>query len=166
MKVLKDNYKGNRVKHIEEYVKPYPRKLICENCESELEYEESDMRMGVYGCMFLDCPLCRYDNMLEDNEKNIKLTVDNIEFPVHYHHTSVETGAKDCCNNEKIRSCLREAIDYFRRHKHDEEEPYNWWTQRGNLYINVHRYSEDEEYSVIISNDFYSMEISFEAEDY
>lgn len=166
MKVLKDNYKGNRVKHIEEYVKPYPRKLICENCQSELEYEESDMRMGAFGCMYLDCPLCGCDNMLEDNENSIILTVDNIEFPVHYFHTSKETCAVDCCNNEEIKKYIRTAIDYFREHKYDEEPPYDWMTMTGNLYINVHRYSGDEEYAITISNDYYHMSIPFEEEDY
>ena len=43
IKVLKDNSK-NIVKE-EKYIKPYPRKLVCEGCQSELEYDESDLAM-------------------------------------------------------------------------------------------------------------------------
>ena len=41
MKVLKNNMSQNN-----NYIKPYPRKLICYQCGSELEYEKDDMYMG------------------------------------------------------------------------------------------------------------------------
>ncbi len=68
MKVLKDNYqKAN------EKIKPYPRSLVCEKCGSELEYEESDTRIGTYGCVYVDCPCCGYDNLIEGHENEITL---------------------------------------------------------------------------------------------
>lgn len=159
IKVLKNNF--NNVE-IENDVKPYPRKLICENCKSELEYEESDLRMGEYGCMYIDCPVCKDSNMLEDNEHSIRLTVDNIKFPIHFRHTSEATGAKNVCTNEEIKKCIRQAVDYFREH----EDKHEYYTSYGNLYINVHRYDGDEEYEVLVSNDFYETFIPFEPEDY
>ena len=36
--------------------------------------------------------------------------MDNIEFPIHFHHVSVETGAKERSNTEEIRYELRRAI--------------------------------------------------------
>lgn len=160
IKVLKDNF--NKVKREEKYIEPYPRKLICEGCESELEYDESDLAMGVYGCVYVDCPICGERNMLVDNEKSITLTVDNIEFPVHFHHISVETGAKDICNAGKIREYLHSAITYFRKNKEETD----WHTWCGNLFVFVHRWLGDEEYEVVVSNDFYNIEIDFEDEDY
>ena len=162
MKVLKDNYEKDVKKEIKQ-IEPYPRKLVCENCNSELEYEKSDLRMGVLGCMFVDCPLCGYDNMIEDNEESIKLTVDNVEFPVHFFHTSKENGAVDCCTNEEIKKNIRKAITYFRKNK----EEYDWGGHLyGNLYIHVHRWSGDEMYEITVSNDFYTTDILFEPEDY
>lgn len=163
MKVLKDNYNEITTITTNTIKKPYPRELTCEKCGSSLEYEESDLRMGEYGCMHIDCPLCGYDNMIDDNENNITLTVDNIEFPLHFYHISKETDAVDICNNEHVKSYLRKAIDYFRKNK-KEYDWGNWIT--GNFYIHVHRYSGDEEYQVIVSNDFYGMNIPFEPEDY
>lgn len=166
MKVLKNNYKDNynEAEHdnTTPQFEPYPRKLICEKCSSELEYEKTDMRMGAWGCMYIDCPLCRYDNMLDNNENNITLTVDNIEFPTHFYHTSVETGAVDCSTNENIKQKIHEAINYFRNYK----EEYDWCSQSGNLYIHVHRYEGDEEYAITLSDNFYTMEIPFESQDY
>ena len=161
IKVLKDNSKNIEVKE-EKYIEPYPRKLICEGCQSELEYDETDLIMGEYGCMHVDCPICGEHNMLVDNEKSITLTVDNIEFPIHFHHVSEETGAKDVCNTEEIRERLRSAITYFRKNK----DEYIWHSWCGNLYVMVHRWSGDEEYEVVVSKDFYNMEIPFEGDDY
>lgn len=164
IKILKNNYKKeNTTNENIKVLEPYPRKLICENCESELEYEESDLVMGEYGCMFVDCPICGEHNMLDDNEHSITLTVDNIEFPVHFHHISKETGAKDIFTNEEIKPYIRKAICYFRENK----EEYDWggWIT-SNLYIHVHKYSGDENYTVYVSNEFYKVEIPFEKEDY
>lgn len=141
---------------------PYPRKLVCEECESELEYEESDMCMGVFGCMHLKCPLCGYENMLDNNEHNINLTVENVEFPTHFWHTSKENGAVDCFNNEIIKKYIKDAIRYFRLNK----DEFAWCSGSGNVTIHVYRYTGDEEYYVVASGDYYSTYIPFEVEDY
>lgn len=161
MKVLKNNFNETSFEDIKE-INPYPRKHICEHCQSELEYEESDLRMGALGCMFLDCPLCGRENMLESNENSITLNVNNLEFPTHFFYTSKETGAVDICNNKEVRKRIKEAISYFRNNK----DEFCWYTYCGNLCIEVFRYSGDEEYEVIVTNNYYNTYIPFETEDY
>ena len=161
MKVLKDNYKKATVEEVKK-IEPYPRKLICEECRSELEYEKSDLRMGALGCMYLDCPCCGRDNMIEENENTITLTVDNVEFPTHFFHTSKENGAVDCCNNEEIKNYIRRAIEYFRKNK----EEFAWEGESGNLHIAVFRYDGDENYEIIVTKNYYETYIPFEDIDY
>lgn len=161
MKVLMDNYTKSNAK-VEENIEPYPRKIFCEHCGSELEYEESDLRIGFLGCVHLDCPLCNGENMIEENEHTITLTKDNVEFPAHFWHTSVKTGAVNCCNNETVKSYIDEAIDYFRCNK----DEYHWYCASGNLYVGVDRYEGDEEYHVVVTNNYYETYIPFEEEDY
>lgn len=160
MKVLKDNFTGNKANI--NIVNQYPKKLICENCDSSLEYDESDIHIGVYGASHVLCPLCGYDNMLDGDEHDITLTKNNIEFPTHFHHTSVETGAVDVCNTVYIRKCVSEAIDYFRENK----DEFVYYTGTGNAMIYVFRLSGDEEYEVVVSDSYYSTYIKFEEEDY
>ena len=161
MKVLKDNYTEEA--HIEEDVYTYPRLCVCDECRSELEYEKSDTHIGFLGCMYLTCPLCGYENMLYDDDENgIKLTKHNVEFPVHFWHTSKETGAVDCCNNERVKDAINKAIDYFRKNKNE----YHWFTASGNLYVDVTRYEGDETYEVMVTNNYYETSIPFEKEDY
>lgn len=162
MRVLKDNYNKSTVDEVVERIKPYPRKTICDGCLSELEYEESDLYMGSYGCMHLDCPLCGEDNMLDHHEKNIVLTKDNIEFPTHFHHVCKENGAVDRTNSEEIRKDIKRAIEFFRKNKNE----YSCATWSGNLFVSVHRYAGDEMYDVTLTNDFYTMDIPFESADY
>ena len=155
MKVLVNNY--NKDSHIDN-TNTYPRKLVCENCGSELEYNKEDIRIGILGCALLDCPLCNHDNMIEDNENSIDLTADNVEFPTHFFYTS----NVDCCNNEKVRKCIKNAIDYFRKNK---EELY-WFTESGNLHVDVTRWDGDETYCVHVTNNYYTTYIPFESIDY
>lgn len=161
MKVLKNNFIASQPDY-NPIVEVYPKKFICEKCKSELLYEKSDIRIGEYGCAVVDCPLCGYENYL-DEEGDITLTMDNIEFPTHFHHVSTETGAVDRCDNEHVKKYIYEAINYLRSHR-DEHE---WGGHiTGNLYLNVSKLEGDEMYDITVSNDFYNSFVKFESEDY
>ncbi len=162
MKVLKNNYQKTTAEEDVERVEPYPRKLICEECRSELEYEKSDLRMGALGCMYLDCPCCGRANILEEHEDAITLTTDNIEFPTHFFHTSKENGAVDCCDNESVKKEIRRGIDFLRKNREES----SWMTQHGNLHIDITRYSDDENYEIFVTNNYYDTYIPFEDIDY
>lgn len=157
MKILNDNYTKKTNEEATKTSKPYPRKLICEGCGSELQYEESDVRIGALGCCYIDCPLCGRDNLLEDHEKSITLTIDNVEFPIHFFHTSATTGAVDVCNNEEVKECIRRAVAYFKKNDND----FNWFTAYGNLYVIVFKIEDDGVYNVIVTNDYYETDIPF-----
>ena len=83
MKVLENNYNQS---HQDTYIesRPYPRKHICVQCRSKLEYDKQDLHIGALGSVYLTCPLCNYENMMEDHEHTMTLTKDNIEFPIHF----------------------------------------------------------------------------------
>ena len=160
MKIIKNNF--NDINKIDNFTPSYPRKLICETCGSELEYEESDMRMGLYGCMHVDCPLCGNENMIEDNEHNITLTKNNIEFPTHFSHSSKENGAVDVCNNKYVKNLVNEAIEYFKRNK---DESY-WFSGSGNTMVFVFKFDDDEDYDIFVCPNYYETYIPFQSEDY
>lgn len=35
-----------------------PKSIICESCQAELEYEDSDLIVGLFGCKGFECPEC------------------------------------------------------------------------------------------------------------
>ncbi len=163
MKVLKNNYKPEETNPINvKKVESYPRELTCESCFSEIEYEESDVRVGALGMAYLNCPCCGNENILENNEKTIKVTKDNLKFPNHFFHTSEETGAVNTFNEEYIKENIKKAITFFRENK----DEFAWHTGTGNTSIFVYRYDGDETYYIVATNNYYDTYIDFENEDY
>ena len=160
MKVLKNNHIST-TRNNATIQNAYPRKAECEWCGSELEYDESDIRIGYLGLVFIDCPCCGSESIIDGDEHELRLSVSNIEFPTHFHLTSKETGAKEC-KDEYVKKCINMAVKFFRENK---EEKY-WFTQSGDSRIAVIRYSGDEVYEICVSNRFYTSEIPFEHEDY
>lgn len=139
----------------------YPRRIICTECESELEYEENDLFMGSLGEMHISCPICNEKIALSDNEKNIKLTKDNVKFPEHFFNNSVENGAVDI-TDKKIEEDIRELIDFLRTNK----EEFVTYTEHGDTHISVSRFPMDEDYHVVVAKGYYDTYIHFEKEDY
>lgn len=160
MKVLKNNYNLD-VPEKELFDDTYPKYHVCDWCESEFEYDKSDTHIGALGAVFVDCPCCEYENMVED-EDGITLTKNNVQFPTHFFHTSKEEGAVDCCDNTHVKDYINQAIDFFRKNK--DECVYN--TGTGNIDIVVYRFDGDECYYVTVTNNYYSTYIPFEKCDY
>lgn len=157
MKVLKNNFSGKPIKEVK-YT--YPRKIECDECKSELEYEKSDIEFGAYGCPEITCPLCGTKFVLEDEDEMV-LTKENISFPNHFWHTCKETGAVELSNN-KIEEYIRQGINHFRENKDD----YYWFTETGDSHVEVKRYDGDEVYNIFISKNYYETDIPFSKEDY
>ena len=157
MKVLKNNY--DKKYNNKEY--SYPKKIICEECGSELEYEYDDVVIGELGASYVKCPLCGNSNMADDG---IDLNIDNICFPNHFFHFCKEEGAVDVCNNEKVKEFIKECIEEFRYEK--DEDFYVASKATGNLLVIVFRYDGEQEYHVIVTNNYYDTYLKFEPNDY
>ena len=44
----------------------WPKRVICDNCEAELEIEESDVFVGEFGCYLFKCPCCGREVAIDD----------------------------------------------------------------------------------------------------
>lgn len=158
MKVLKDNY--NVTTPTQSSI--YPCTVVCDNCHSEIECEESDVKFGTYGCPMIECPLCNAKIYIDEDNREFNLTKHNIEFPTHFHLTSTENGAVDICNNDEIKKIINKGIDYFRANK----DEFAWYYESGNIHLSIYRFDEDEEYNIVVSDKYYETYIDFEPEDY
>ena len=158
IKVLKDNSKNIEIK---EENAMFPLKIKCSECDSELEITEEDTHIGWMGARFINCPCCGEAVMVDELE-GITLTKDNLEFPVHFIRTTKGLRNVVEINSDKIIKEIQRGIIYFREHK----DEYYWYTSYGDLFLIVFRYSDDEEYFVMVTKDFYETYITFEDEDY
>lgn len=159
MKVLKDNYSTT------EYVEQ-TNKIICEECLSELEFDKSDVEIGINGCAYVKCPLCKHDNFLGDyriDDFDLELTINNIEFPKHFYRFSKASGAVEL-DKESIERYIREAIEHLRKYKEDNYGYYT--TGTGDTLVSVFRMDGDESYYVVVSKDRYEVDIPFKPIDY
>lgn len=84
---------------------------ICDECQTELEFEESDTYIGGYGGRELICPECGQKIYIDELE-GIDLDENNIEFPVHFIHTSDRAiNINDDEIQKWVRECLNGAKD-------------------------------------------------------
>lgn len=139
MEIIKDNYNKKKLNQI-----------VCDKCLSELMFDESDIRHGSYGVGEITCPLC--GNVIEETsgDYDLKLTKDNLQYPIHYHHTSSNDGAVHLTDEEvnnyvkKYIDCLNSDDDYFIGHI------------TGDLLIAIARNNELNEFEIYVCRDFYS----------
>jgi hypothetical protein len=162
IKVIENNYKkGNteQSNHNNDN-EDLPIQITCEHCNSKLEITKKDTYIGCYGVRFIKCPCCGKESAVVEMKDAI-LTVDNIDFPVHFHHTCKENHAVGITNEEIIKR-IKEGVEYFRRHKNEEY----WFTASGDTFVILFRYDEDQEYDVIVTKNYYETYIPFDDVDY
>ena len=158
MKILKDNSK----KCLEENnTQLHLIKFVCGICDSELEITKDDTYIGWLGAPFITCPCCGEEVMVDELD-GIILTIDNLQFPVHFNRTNKDVRRVLEIGSEEIISEIKRGVTYLRKHK---DEHY-WYASYGDLFVIVFRYEGDEEYSVMVTRDFYETDIPFEEEDY
>lgn len=137
----------------------YPKRIVCESCLSELEYNKDDIEYGAFGCGEITCPVCGDKTDLDD--ECMELTKDNVEFPKHFYVFN-NKGEITEEQKEYIEEKINEAILWFRNYK-DEYVYYSEW---GDLAIFVFRLTDDKEYNVVVAKGYYETDIPFEEEDY
>ena len=71
MKVIKKN---------EVETSEYPKRIVCEHCGTELEYDKDDEFVGLWGMKCITCPECNEDCFVSDHRvepPNWKATFDH-----------------------------------------------------------------------------------------
>ena len=121
-------------------------KLIECNCGAELEYVPSDMHVGQFGSMFLACPVCGDEILLEDEDPVI-LTTQNLEWPKHF---SLPDGTAADIPDHEIQKWLNTCL----RHADSEMYPDGSFISMGsgNTMVFVLKYGD--EYSVYVTKNY------------
>lgn len=128
---------------------PKTYKSICDKCGAELEYEESDTYIGVYGDRELICPSC-HESVFVDEVMGICLNSRNIEFPLHF--MPPNDSAVDI-DDSKIQEWVRECL---KRAESDHECNF-YMTESGNTVVIVLKFVD--EYTVYVSKKYYDCSI-------
>lgn len=135
----------------------FPMRVICEHCESEVEVDENDVRVGEFGLYKFTCPVCGKESFIDD--EGLTLTTENLKFPDHYH------GSFNGVNisNEEIDKMVKECIETLRNS--NDKNFYSTSIETGDTHIGVSRYDGDQVFNVVISKDYYETYVPFTNED-
>lgn len=133
------------------------KKYKCEHCDSIIGIEPSDIHIGVYAAKYITCPCCGEESFYSEGEK---LTRDNFSFPLHFNFSKTKRSVH--VKDSEIEKYIKKGIDYFRNNKSENF----YYVATGDSIVFVIRYSGDEDYFVVVSDKYYSVEIDFDEVDY
>ena len=73
---------GQKVKEAQSM---WPKRVFCDECDAELEIEESDVFVGEFGCYLFECPCCGREVTIDGIERDTPPT-----FKQTFWHTYVD----------------------------------------------------------------------------
>ena len=122
--------------------KDFPKRIKCDNCQAELEYDKDDVFIGEWGMKYIHCPCC---------EENIPVSEDRympITWPTTFQHTSKENAVE--IDGERVSDYVEEI-----KKKLMSSEPGDYtMISTGDCF--VFGYKTEEEIEIIVTKDYYS----------
>lgn len=120
----------------------YPKRIICDHCGAELEYDKDDEFIGQWGIRVVCCPECMGDVFVSDHRiepPNWKATFDHIN----------SATAKELKNEE-----IQEYIDNCYKFLMNEAKPGDsYMTGSGDTMVFGFRYEDTVD--LYVTRDFY-----------
>ena len=120
----------------------YPKRIICDHCGAELEYDRDDEFVGLWGMKYITCPECMKDVFVSDHRvepPNWKATFDHIN----------SATAKELKNED-----IQEYIDSCYKYLMNEAKPGDFYmTGSGDTMVFGFRYEDTVD--LYVTRDFY-----------
>lgn len=133
MKVIKKN----EVKTSE-----YPKRIVCEHCGAELEYDRDDEFVGLWGMECITCPECNEDCFISDHR------VESPNWKTTFDHVNSAT-AKELKNED-----IQEYIDNCYKFLMNEAKPGDFYmTGSGDTMVFGFRYEDTVD--LYVTRDYY-----------
>lgn len=127
------------------------RIVRCEDCDTKIQYEKEDIKYREFGIPYLKCPVCNKDINL-DNEEDLKLNFDNIEYPIHFHSFDSKKNAVEI-NNKEINISIKRLLNKIK----NEEDGNFLYEGGGNTIVFVMKY--EDRYDIFVCPNYYEGQI-------
>lgn len=120
----------------------FPKRIRCEKCNAELEYDRADMFIGEYGLGYITCPCC--NEIIPITQERIKPII----FPDTFAHTD-KSNAKDI-DDKTIADYVEEIGQKLLGYAPGESA----MCATGNCF--VFGYKTEDDINIVVTKDYYS----------
>lgn len=134
MKVIKKN---------EVETNEYPKRIVCDHCGAELEYDKDDEFIGLWGMECVTCPECNEDCFVSDHR------VESPNWKTTFDHTNSDSAV--AIDDEEIQEYIDKC---YAKLTSDEWKPGDHYlTGSGDTMIFGVKY--EDEIRVFVTRDYY-----------
>ena len=128
----------------------WPKRVFCDECQAELEIEESDVFVGEFGCYLFKCPCCGREVAIDDIERDMKPTFRKTFF--HYSTTKESTVPfKHIPDNE-----VQEMIDKCVHRLISEDVEVGEYTMEAIGDTAVYAFKYEDCIEILVTQDYYN----------
>ena len=127
----------------------WPKRVFCDECQAELEIEESDVFVGEFGCYLFKCPCCGCEVAIDGIERDTPPTFKQTFF--HYSTTKEGTvKSKHIPDNE-----VQEMIDKCVHRLISEDVEAGEFSMQGYGDTVVYAFKYEDYIEVLVTQDYY-----------
>ena len=128
----------------------WPKRVFCDECQAELEVEESDVFVGEFGCHLFKCPCCGREVAIDGIERDTPPTFRKTFF--HYSTTKEGTvQSKHISDNE-----VQEMIDKCVHRLVSEDAEVGEYTMEAIGDTAVYAFKYEDCMDIIVTQDYYN----------
>ena len=128
----------------------WPKRVMCENCQAELEIEENDVFVGEFGCYMFKCPCCNETTSIDGFDRDTPPTFRKTFF--HYSVTKEGTVPfKHIPDNE-----VQEMIDKCVHRLISEDVEVGEYTMEAIGDTAVYAFKYEDCIEIIVTQDYYN----------
>ena len=126
----------------------WPKRVMCENCQAELEIEVDDVFVGEFGCYMFKCPCCSHNTAIDGMERDTQPT-----FKKTFWHTSVKNGSTNTVHIEdnEIQKMIDECVHNLIS---DDVEP-GEFSMQGTGDTAVYAFKYEDCIEILVTQDYY-----------
>ena len=88
----------------------WPKRVFCDECQAELEIEESDVFVGEFGCHLFKCPCCGREVALDDSGRDTPPTFKQTFLHIYDDKSNNTKHIKDDEIQQMINHCVNNLI--------------------------------------------------------
>ena len=127
----------------------WPKRVMCENCQAELEIEESDVFVGELGCYLFKCPCCNKTTSIDGFDRDTP----PIFRKTFFHYSATKDGtvqSKHIPDNE-----VQEMIDKCVHRLISEDVEVGEYTMEAIGDTAVYAFKYEDCIEILVTQDYY-----------